>query len=155
MEARLSSASATTMSQTVLTGQANMAGNMHGGEIMKIMDATAAVAGQRHAQSHNVVTAYVDRMILKEPIFIGDVVICKAEVVYVGKTSMEIFVTVEAENLARGETKLVLEGDFTFVALDRNGRPTSVPPLLIETEEQKQRFDAARSRVALKKASSQ
>jgi hypothetical protein len=49
MEARLSSASATTMSQTVLTGQANMAGNMHGGEIMKIMDATAAVAGQRHA----------------------------------------------------------------------------------------------------------
>lgn len=152
MEARASSCSATTMSQTVLPGQANIAGNMHGGEIMKIMDATAAVAGQRHAQSHNVVTAFVDRMIFKEPIFIGDVVICKAEVVFVGNTSMEMFVTVEAENLARGETKLVLEGDFTFVALDRNGRPTEVPPLLIETEEQRQRFDAAHSRLAAKKA---
>jgi len=150
MKPKPASASKVSMVQVVLPTHANAAGNMHGGEVMKIMDSAAFVVAQRHALC-NVVTLSVDKLIFKEPILIGDLVICDAELIYTGKTSMEIFVSVRIENLTRGEIKPALEAYFVMVALDRNGRPNPVPPLLLENEQQRQRFEAVKQRLAAAK----
>jgi len=140
------SASTVTMTQIVLPYHANVAGNMHGGEVMKLMDSAAGVVAARHSQG-NVVTASVTQLSFIEPIFVGDLVICTAELHYSGRTSMEVYVCVKAEDLERGMVKNVSEGYFFMVALDRNGRPAEVPPLEIENEEQQQCFDAAKTRI--------
>ncbi|MGE5381313.1 MAG: acyl-CoA thioesterase [Methylocystaceae bacterium] len=145
MKPKSASTSKTTMSELVLPSQANVAGNMHGGEVMKLMDSTAGVVAARHCHG-NVVTLSVDRLIFKEPIFIGDFVTCTGELIYTGRTSMEVYVTVTVENISEGERRAALEGYFVLVALDRSGRPTPVPPLLIESEEQQASFDKARQR---------
>jgi len=150
MEPKTSTESKVTLTQIVLPYHANVAGNMHGGEVMKIMDSAAGVVAQRHCLC-NVVTASVTQLSFIEPIFVGDLVICDAELVYTGRSSMGIYVCVKAENLSRGEIKDVLEGHFVMVALDRNGRPAVVPPLKIETEEQQQRFNTAKRMAELMK----
>ncbi|MCX5780663.1 MAG: acyl-CoA thioesterase [Firmicutes bacterium] len=146
MEAKSAADSRITMAQVVLPYHANAAGNMHGGELMKLMDSAAGVVAQRHCLC-NVVTVTVDKLVFKEPILVGDLVICDAELIYVGRTSMEIYITVSVENLTLGQIKPALEGYFVMIALDRNGRPTPIPPLQIETTEQQQRFDQARARL--------
>ncbi|PKM78695.1 MAG: acyl-CoA thioesterase [Firmicutes bacterium HGW-Firmicutes-15] len=146
MEAKSASASRVTMAQVVLPYHANAAGNMHGGEVMKLMDSAAGVVAQRHCLC-NVVTVSVDKLVFKEPILVGDLVVCDAELIFTGRTSMEIYVTVKVENLRLGEIKLALEGYFVMIALDRNGRPTPVSPLKLETAEQEQRFQKARERL--------
>ena len=146
MEAKSSSESIITMAQVVLPYHANAAGNMHGGELMKLMDSAAGVVAQRHSLC-NVVTVSVDKLVFKEPILVGDLVICDAKLIYTGKTSMEIYVTVKVENLSLGDIKPALEGYFVMIALDRNGRPTPVPPLKLETAEQQQRFEQAKERL--------
>lgn len=153
MEARPAAYSAVTMAQVVLPHMANVAGNMHGGEVMKMMDNAAGVVAQRHSHS-NVVTAAVTQLTFREPIFVGDLVWCKAEIIYTGRTSMEVAVTVEVETLGRGEKviKQALQGYFVMVALDRNGRPLAVPPLLLETDGQREMYEKAKLRIeALKK----
>ncbi len=145
-EAKPSSVSTVTMNQMVLPFQANVAGNMHGGEVMKLMDSAAGVVAQRHCLT-NVVTASVTRLAFIEPIFVGDLVICNAELTYTGRTSMEVYVNVKAEDLERGTIRNVCEGYFFMVSLDRNGRPTQIPPLLIESEEQQKKFEAAKLRI--------
>jgi len=135
-----------TMTQLVLPYHANVAGNMHGGEVMKLMDSAAGVVAARHCLS-NVVTASVTQLSFIEPIFVGDLVICTAELTYTGKTSMEVYVRVQAEDLERGIIKNVSEGYFFMVALDRNGRPHQIPPLLIENEEEQRCFEAAQARI--------
>ena len=146
MEPKPRSASTVTMTQIVLPFHANVAGNMHGGEVMKLMDSAAGVVAARHSLS-NVVTASVTQLSFIEPIFVGDLVLCKAELTYTGNTSMEVYVRVDAEDLNRGITKHVCEGYFFMVALDRNGRPTRIPPLLIENEEEQRCFDSAQERI--------
>jgi acyl-CoA hydrolase len=146
MEPKPRSASTVTMTQIVLPFHANVAGNMHGGEVMKLMDSAAGVAAARHSLS-NVVTASVTQLSFIEPIFVGDLVLCKAELTYTGNTSMEVYVTVDAEDLNRGIIKHVCEGYFFMVALDRNGRPARIPPLLIESEEEQHCYDLARERI--------
>jgi acyl-CoA hydrolase len=94
-----------------------------------------------------VVTVSVDKLVFKEPILVGDLVICDAELIYTGRTSMEIYVTVSVENLSLGETKPALEGYFVMIAMDRNRRPTAIPALKVETPEQQLRFDEAKSRL--------
>ncbi|MGE5403479.1 MAG: acyl-CoA thioesterase [Candidatus Saccharibacteria bacterium] len=154
MEAKPASFSTVTMSQIVLPSMANAAGNMHGGEVMKLMDSAAGVAAQRHSLCQ-VVTASVTQLTFREPIFVGDLIICKAEIIYTGQTSMQVYVSVEIENLSRGEIKHGLDGYFVMVALDRNGRPVNVPPLLIENEEQQARFEKAKLIIAeMKKVTS-
>ena len=143
---KTSSSTAITMSQIVLPYHANVAGNMHGGEVMKLMDSAAGAVAARHCLS-NVVTASVTQLSFIEPIFVGDLVICNAQLIYTGKTSMEVFVSVKAENLERGTIKYVSEGYFFMVSLDRNGRPTEVPPLEIENEEQQRLYDDAKDRL--------
>lgn len=112
--------------EQVLPHQANPAGNVHGGEIIKMMDSTAGIAAQRHCH-RNVVTARVDELCFKKPVRIGDYVTCTARVVFSGVSSMEVFVTVESENLYTGETQIALTAFFTMVALDENDKPTKVP----------------------------
>jgi len=146
LEPKPRSASTVTMTQIVLPFHANVAGNMHGGEVMKLMDSAAGVAAARHCLS-NVVTASVTQLSFIEPIFVGDLVLCKAELTYTGNTSMEVYVKVDAEDLNRGIIKHVCEGYFFMVALDRNGRPTKVPPLLIENEEEQRCYEAAQERI--------
>ncbi len=152
MESKPSSTSKVTMAQMVQPNVANPYGNMHGGEVMKLMDSAAGVVAQRHSLS-NVVTASVDRLFFREPIFVGDLIFCHAELIYTGRSSMEVFVTVEVENLVRGEIKCALEGHFLMIALDRNGRATPVPPLLIETEAQQIKFEKTKKRLEAAKKS--
>lgn len=152
-EAKPSSASEVTLTQIVLPYQANVAGNMHGGEVMKMMDSAAGVVAARHAHT-NVVTASVTQLSFIEPIFVGDLVICHAQLTYTGKTSMEVYVKVKAEDLEKNTVKDVCEGYFFMVSLDRNGRPSLVPPLKLETEQQKACYEAARQRIAAAKNTS-
>ncbi len=149
MEPKSALTSRVTMSQVVLPYHANAAGNMHGGEVMKLMDSAAGVVAQRHCLC-NAVTVSVDKLVFREPILVGDLVICDAELIFTGRTSMEIYVTVKVEDLRLGQIKQALEGYFIMIALDRNKRPTPVPPLKLETPEQEQRFQQAKEK--LKKA---
>jgi len=146
MSPKTSSSTEITMSQIVLPFHANVAGNMHGGEVMKLMDSAAGAAAARHCLS-NVVTASVTQLSFIEPIFVGDLVICNAKLIYTGRTSMEVFVSVKAEDLEKGTVKYVSEGYFFMVSLDRNGRPNEVPPLQIENEQQQILFDDAKQRI--------
>lgn len=134
------------LSEVMMPSHTNPSGNVHGGNIMKIMDSTAYAAARRYSRS-NVVTARVDELEFLLPIMIGDLVTCTAEVIFVGRTSMEVAVTVDVEVLEQ-ETgpQRALSAFFTMVALDRNGRPMNVPRLQLETEEAKAAFEEGRQR---------
>jgi uncharacterized protein (TIGR00369 family) len=128
---------------------ANPAGNVHGGVIMKLIDTAAAVVATRHSRC-NTVTASIDSLVFHNPIYIGDLVFFKSSLNYVGKTSMEVGVRVEAENLMTGEVRHAVSAYLTFVALDKEGKPTPVPPLILETDEQRRRNREARHRRELR-----
>jgi uncharacterized protein (TIGR00369 family) len=133
------------MAQLMNPQDANLAGNVHGGAIMKLIDNAAGSAAVRHARS-NVVTASIDRIDFHNPVFVGDLVTVRASINYVGKTSMEIGVRVEAENLVTGLRRHTASAYLTFVALDINGRPMPLSPLLLETDEEKRRNREAQDR---------
>jgi uncharacterized protein (TIGR00369 family) len=124
---------------------ANMAGNVHGGVIMRLIDEVGAIVAVRHARN-NAVTASVDKIDFIHPVFIGDVLTLRASLNLVGKTSMEVGVSVEAENPRTGEIKHTASAFLTYVALDSNGRPMEVAPLILETEEDKRRNRDAQAR---------
>ncbi|MGI6732628.1 MAG: acyl-CoA thioesterase [Anaerovoracaceae bacterium] len=134
------------MSQVMLPSQANVAGNVHGGEIMKLMDTAAGAVARKYARC-NVVTARVDELQFHRPIFVGALVTLTATVAYVGRTSMEVVVTVDVEDLeSDSEPIQALSAYFTMVALDRNGRPRAVKPLVPETEEEKLLYETVKKR---------
>jgi uncharacterized protein (TIGR00369 family) len=139
------SASRVTLSQLMHPEHANLLGNVHGGWIMKLVDEAAALACMRHAQ-RKVVTVAIDSMTFRKPIRIGDLIILNAEVTYAGRTSMEAEVQVLAENPITGEQTHTNTAYLVYVALDDEGRPTAVPPLLSETEEEKGKAAAASER---------
>ena len=134
-----------TLSQLMHPEHANLLGNVHGGWIMKLVDEAGALACMRHAQK-KVVTVAIDSMTFRQPIRIGDLIIINAEVTYTGRTSMEAEVQVVAENPVTGERTHTNTAYLVYVALDDEGRPTSVPALIIETEEEKQRMEQAKKR---------
>ena len=139
------SASQITLSQLMHPEHANLLGNVHGGWIMKLVDEAGALACMRHAQ-RKVVTVTIDSMDFRQPIRIGDLVILKAEVSYTGRTSMEAAVEVHAENPITGEQTHTNTAYLVYVALDDAGRPTPVPPLQAETEEDKHKMEQAKVR---------
>ena len=140
------------MSQVMLPHQANVAGNVHGGEIMKFMDTAAGAVAIKYSKS-NCVTARVDELEFHLPIFVGALVTCTAEVVYVGRTSMEIFVNVEVEDLeSNNGPQRALSAYFTMVAMGRNGRPQLVPPYTPQTPEEEKQYEDAKSRIQQYKA---
>jgi uncharacterized protein (TIGR00369 family) len=137
-----SSASHVTIAQLMHPEHANNSGNVHGGWIMKLVDEVGALACMRHSR-HRVVTVAIDQMTFRQPIRIGDLVTLDAEVTYTGHTSMEVEVLVTAENPITGEYTHTNKAYLVFVALDDNQNPVEVPPLLIESQEQRERMEEA------------
>jgi uncharacterized protein (TIGR00369 family) len=124
---------------------ANPAGNVHGGVIMKLIDTAAGAVAIRHARS-NAVTASIDRLDFFHPVFVGDFVTLRASLNFVGRTSMEVGVRVESENLMTGERRHTSTAYLTYVALDGQGQPLPLPPMILETEEEKRRNREAKVR---------
>lgn len=141
----------TVKDSTIITAQVmgppdvNIAGNIHGGAIMKLIDTAAGAVAMRHARA-NAVTASIDRLDFHFPVYPGDLVTCKASLNLVGKTSMEIGVRVETEDLMTGEIRHTASAYLTFVALDKSGRPMPLPPLILETEDDHRRNQEAQIR---------
>src|SRR3954468_14228626 len=132
-------------SELMMPGDANNQGHVFGGVILSMMDKCAAIAAFRHSRL-NVVTASIDRVDFREPIHLGDLVVMKASVNYAGRTSMEVGVRVEAEDLLSGRRRQTNSCYLTFVAVDRNGRPVGVPAVQPESEDEIRRFEAAMER---------
>jgi uncharacterized protein (TIGR00369 family) len=137
--------SAVIMAQVMGPPDLNIAGNVHGGTIMKMIDTAAGVVAIRHARN-NAVTVSIDRLDFHYPAFSGDLVICKASANLVGRTSMEVGVRVETENLLTGEVRHTASAYLTYVGLDNAGRPATLPPLILETDEERRRNREAQSR---------
>jgi uncharacterized protein (TIGR00369 family) len=133
------------MVQPMSPQEANTAGNVQGGAIMKLIDLAGGIVAQRHTRM-NVVTASVDRIDFLHPVYIGDVLFLKASLNLVGRTSMEVGVRVESENPLTGEIRHTASAFLTYVALDKSGRPVEVPPLILETAEDERRNEDARAR---------
>jgi acyl-CoA hydrolase len=117
---------------------ANLAGLVHGGVVMKMCDEAAAIAAIRHCGGR-VVTAGVDRMTFVDPVNVGELLSCSATVNAAWRTSMEVGVRVEAENPRTGERRHTSTAYLTMVALDEEAKPTPVPPLTAETEAEQRR----------------
>lgn len=145
MEGKKINESSVTIAQVMVPQDVNPAGNVHGGVIMKLIDTTAGVVASRHARS-NAVTASIDRLDFHHPVFVGDLLFVKGCLNLVGRTSMEIGVRVEAENIVTGEVRHTASAYLTFVALDEKGKPKEVPPLIIETEDERRRHREAKIR---------
>ncbi|RPJ27243.1 MAG: acyl-CoA thioesterase [Chloroflexi bacterium] len=139
------SASRITISQLMHPEHANLLGHVHGGWIMKLVDEAGALTCMRHAQ-RKVVTVAIDSMTFRQPIKIGDLIILNAEITYTGRTSMEVAVEVLAENPVTGEQIHTNTAYLVYVALDDEGRPTLVPSLKAETEEDKQKLKQGQER---------
>lgn len=137
--------SSVTIAQVMIPQDANPAGNVHGGVIMKLIDTAGAVVAGRHARC-NTVTVSIDRLDFIHPVFVGDLLFFKASLNMVGRTSMEAGVRVESENVLTGEVRHTASAYLTYVALDKNGRPQPVPELIIGTDEEKRRNREAKVR---------
>lgn len=137
-------------SQTVLSAfmqpeHANAQGNVHGGWIMKLVDEAGALAAMRHCH-YPCVTVAIDSMTFDAPVLVGDLLILEACVTYVGRSSIESMVTVYAEKILTGQRTITNTAFVVYVALDEQRRPTEVAPLLLESEQEKRRFEQGRAR---------
>lgn len=143
--ANLNSKKSVVMSEIMTPEKANFAGNIHGGHLLALLDKVAYACAARYS-GHYVVTLSVDGVLFKEPIYIGELVTCLAHVNYVGKSSMEIGIKVIAEHLKTGNQRHTNSCFFTMVAVDEQLKPIQVEPLILENEQEKKRFDAAKRR---------
>ena len=134
----------------LMPDQANPYGTAFGGAIVAWIDMVASMAAQRHC-GKEVVTASIDSLNFKEPIHIGEHVVLKASVNYVGRTSMEVGVQVSREDPYTGQSTVATTAHLTFVALDENKKPTLVPPIVPQTAAEKKRYENAKIRVKARK----
>ena len=132
-------------SEIMMPQHANNLGHVFGGVILSMIDRTAAVAAIRHARN-SCVTVSIDRVDFREPIHLGDLVVMKANVNFTGRTSIEVGVRVEAEDLITGVRRHTNSCYMTFVAIDRDGRPVPVPAVVPTTPEEERWFAAAKER---------
>ncbi len=133
------------MTELVLPQDTNPLGNIFGGRVMQLIDIAGGVAAMRHAR-RIVATVSVDRMDFKHPIKMGQIVTLKAYVVYTGRTSMEVQVDVFSEEPITGDRIHTTSAHLIYVALNQAGQPVAVPPIIPETEAEKERFEEARKR---------
>ena len=134
------------LSMIVEQKHANLFGNVHGGEIMRLMDTAAGCMAIKYAKC-NCVTARADEMQFLKPLRIGSYVTCIGTVVYTGNTSIEVRVTVDAEDIRDSSTKgRYFEAYFTYVAIDKEGRPTPVPPFVPKTDREKKLYEHVKER---------
>jgi acyl-CoA hydrolase len=146
LEGKPVSASRSEMTEIVLPAQTNPLGKLLGGHVMHLVDMAAAMAAHRHSNCY-VVTASVDYIDFRNPVNLGEIVILKSQVNRVFHTSMEVGVEVYSENVLTGEKKHTTTAYVTFVAIDEHTRkPKPVRALILETEEEKQRFREAGER---------
>ena len=145
MEAKTVSQSKVEIAQVMMPEHANPAGNVHGGNLLKLVDQAGAIVAARHTHS-NVVTASVDRFDFISPAYIGNLVFIKASMNYVSKTSMEVGVRVEAECLKTGTHTHIGSAYLTYVAIGKDDKPTEVPGLISETETDRRRYEDAKKR---------
>lgn len=134
-----------TLVQIMRNEHANLHGNVHGGVIMKLADEAGGLVATRHA-NRQIVTVYIDSMVFAEPVHVGEMLRVSAEVTWVGRTSIETLVTVQAEDVRTGKRIDTNSAFFVYVALDDNGTPTPVAALIPETEEQSVRMAEAEKR---------
>lgn len=142
---RPASASSVSLTVPMELTDANLLGNVHGGAVMRLVDNAGGLAAMKHCRGP-VVTAAMDEMSFLEPVYVGDVVTVQAMVNDSGRTSMEVGVRVEAENVATGRHVHTSSAYLVYVALDREGKPRPVPPVIAETEEQQRRQREAKLR---------
>ena len=133
------------MSELMMPHMANNHGNVFGGVILSLVDLVGAVAATRHARQPTVTVA-MGGVVFHEPIHLGELVTARASVNFVGRTSMEVGVYVEAENLITGQRRHTNSCHVTYVAIDKRGRPVPVPGLIPETETEKRRYVRAEAR---------
>jgi acyl-CoA hydrolase len=139
------SASRVRMNELVMPNDTNPLGNLMGGRLMQWMDICSAISAQRHC-NRNVVTVAADSIEFKNAIRLGEVVVVEGEVTRTFTSSMEIAMEVWAENLRTGERRLCTTSFYTFVAVDGDGRPVSVPKIIPETAFEKERYQQAEGR---------
>lgn len=142
--------SKTEMTVMMLPSDANPMGNVFGGVIMKHVDLAAGLVAKRHARNTNCVTASIDKMTFLKPVYIGHALILSARLNYVRRSSMEVEVTIEAENLDDSTRVCAGTAFVTMVALDRNGRSTEVPKLDLKTAYHRIRFKEGEDRMRLR-----
>jgi acyl-CoA hydrolase len=150
-EPRSPADSASQISELMMPQHANMLGNVFGGVVLSMVDRAAAVTAMRHS-GHDCVTVSIDRVDFREPIYVGELVTCVARVTFVGRTSMEIWVRVLAENLLTGVERHANTCFLTFVAIDDDHRPIPVRPLKLKTEDDRRRFNEGRRRREVRQA---
>lgn len=138
-----------TMSVLMTPDMANFSGNVHGGAILKLLDQVAYACASRFSGSY-VVTLSVDKVTFKEPIYVGELVNFLATVNHVGRTSMEIGIRVEAQNIRNRTVRHTNSCYFTMVAVDEHGKPVEVPQLSLDTPLKRCRFEAAEHRKKLR-----
>jgi len=141
------SESKTTLARVMMPQDANVAGNVFGGSVLKMVDEVAYVAATKHCRT-NIVTASVDKMSFLSPVRVGDLVTLKANVNAVWHSSMEVGVRVEAEDLRTGEVRHTGSSYLTVVALAQDGKPTTAPELVLETDQDERRNREAMARRA-------
>jgi len=146
LDAKSPSVSKAEMTIRMFPSDANPSGNVFGGQILKHIDLIAGLVAQRHAQT-NCVTASIDRVNFLKPVFVGDALVLHAKLNYVHRSSMEIEIKVAAENLMKGTSTLTGTAFVTVIALDKEGKPTQVPKLLLESEEDKKKFAEGKARM--------
>ncbi len=133
------------MSEIMTPNMVNFHGNIHGGYLLSLLDRVAFACAARYVGG-KVVTLSVDQVVFKEPIYVGELVVCYATINYVGRTSMEVGIRVIAENLMTSQCRHTNTCYFTMVAVDEDGKPTRAPELTIENDTQKRRFEEALKR---------
>ena len=141
------------MAQVMLPDQANPAGFVHGGELMKLMDNASGVVAARHSRS-NIVTAMVEDITFLNPVRIADLVIIHAKMTFTSRSSMEVQIEVDTERLLAGTRLRALTAYFIMVALDAQGKATGVPPLIISTEAEEKLYNEGLARYQARKAKS-
>ena len=154
MEGKPVRESASEYSELALPNDANGLGHVLGGKVMHLVDLAGALAAMRHAR-RPVVTASIDHMNFLIPVRIGQLIILRSAVNRVFRTSMEVGVSVLVEDLVGGQRQHTSSAYLTFVALDEQGRPMPIQPVIPETEEEKRRYEEAgerrKYRLALRK----
>ena len=138
------------MAQIMFPVDANPSGNVYGGSIMKLIDTAAGIVAYRHCRT-NVVTASMDRLDFHQPVFIGELVVLRASINYAGNTSMEVGVRVEAEDLMTGEIRHTNSAYVTMVSLNENRKPTPIPKIMPETQDERRRFEEGKIRAQRRK----
>ena len=133
------------LQRLMMPEHSNGLGQVHGGLIMKLVDEAGAIAAMRHSQ-RACVTVAMDSMVFHSPVRVGQLLSCQARVTYVGRSSIEVSVTVHAEAIVTASTTHTNSAHLVYVAIDDEGRPAEVPPLRLDTDSDRDAFEAGRQR---------